>query len=196
MRPYRIPVIETFLPVHAIRYDIKARPPPPLKKIFLNIGGKGLRVYYQTEKDLDLENIQKHLRLRDEPPKKQIDVFIETSSPEEAVQNFFNEEGAKTGEISKAWQIDENGKIIELPSCELLSKNGESRFICGKSKGEEGKSGMCVLETCAPPEIIGCPIENFWNLYHRKRKKGLLKTGTLAISGKTLKIIKARDVLN
>lgn len=106
--------------------------------------------------------------------------FIEASTPEEAVQKFYQEyEGAQTGgekPEAKALWINTEKPILELPNCDKLHKNRREEFICGtpihnlprhklygdKSVENNGEHGMCILEGYDNPSFH-CPIKNYYH---------------------------------
>lgn len=108
--------------------------------------------------------------------------LIEASTFEEALQEFGRLDEAKTGERAMALALDPDSPVeiaMRFPSCGLLHKSKEGRFICGEENTAEGSAnglyGMCVLEHYDPPER--CPISQFLTAVYEEKDRIREKRG-------------------
>ena len=135
----------------------------------LSIDEVGMFVYYEDEKELEIESLRRRLTFR-----RKTRCLVEAESPEEAVGKFYSEwEGARIGgedPESKALWINAEEPILEFPDCEHRGKNSHGQFICGELEEDfqVGKFGMCMLEGYDAP-FEDCPIHQFYQTMSKRR---------------------------
>lgn len=135
----------------------KCFPSPKVK--CLDIDGVGIFVYYDRERQLDLEFIKTY-----QPILKKEEHLIVAKNFKNAIKRFFVEnQGTAIGGDkirSRALRIDPEKIIVELPFCPLMH-DFDGKFFCGepcvfvdeKGKKEiDGEIGMCVVENHRPPK--------------------------------------------
>ena len=128
----------------------------------MHVDEVGIYLCFNEETEKDISFIRRHL-VRVEGGR----CIIEAGSPHRAIKRFYIKyEGARIGgqyRKTKALWINEDEYIFRLPHCDLLHKNRDGEFICGKlskeGEGNQGEWGMCVLEGYDSPE--SCPISEF-----------------------------------
>ena len=84
--------------------------------------------------------------------------------------------------------------IAGLPSCGLLHKSQDNRYICGEEVGPNGNGeyGMCTIENYDSPDR--CPMSNFWNCYYNREQAGTLPVKTITIDGVNYPYVMAEDL--
>lgn len=159
----------------------------------MELDGVGFFYEYNNDEELKPSFIRKHLQLRDSTV-----TLIDAMTVTQAVNKFFDEwDGAKVGgknEEAKALWIDRERIIREIPSCHLLNKSKEDRFICGvETTNGNGEFGMCVLEGYDAPE--GCIISDYYNMIYDLEQQNRLPIKTIIIKGKEYKYLTVKDVM-
>ncbi len=186
-RIFYIPLEERFL--HLVN--------PGTQVTCMHVGNVGLFIYHDGTRELNPEFIRYYSRAR-----KTTDCLIEAYSAEEAIKIFYNQwEAANIGgeaRMEKALWINTKVPIIGLPlsSCELLGKNKEGRYICGKEVGFHGSGefGMCILDQSSLREDE-CPISKFYDTYSERRGAETLPIKTVNIDGVDYPYVLAEDLL-
>lgn len=118
----------------------------------------GLIVSYNTEDQLTVENIRRHLICAE---KKYIVIRAENIA--EAMKQFNDMEAAKTGGKHKAMELDDSKlkPIQELPPCKHIHDDGDF-FKCGyfDSDGDNFPRALCFLGGGDYDDCDYCPLEN------------------------------------
>lgn len=141
----------------------------PKKTEIMHVDAVGIFLHYDEEGQKEINFIRSHLVCREHGK-----CFIEAGSVQRAIKRFsIKYEGARAGgrrmEARALW-INQEEYIFELPHCDILHKNKEGEFICGKlskeGDGNQGEWGMCVLEGYSSPE--NCVISEFYSNWRNK----------------------------
>jgi hypothetical protein len=122
-----------------------------------HVDNLGIFITHNKDSDLSDENIRRHLVARSQ------DKFVVVADcPHRALEQFFDEPGAKTGgsgKEDKAMWIRDNDPIFEYPDCPEMHMT-DSDIICG----DPDWHSMCIFDGADPPEE--CPLMEHVNLYY------------------------------
>jgi hypothetical protein len=162
-----------YLPLQENRMNFSGKRHPTFEKYIVK-NDIGILVLYDEEGDFNENAIRiNNYGVHDTW------TIIEAESVTEAIKIFYSSyEGASIGGNklkSKALQIDRGRRIVKIPYCNLMKKDGDSRFFCGP----DGLFGMCVLGGVSDLPDGECAMRKFCHISAFNFSKKLPKGYTL-----------------